>query len=300
MRFFLKLTLLLISFYSSSVLHAQEFFFLDDLKRDFKVQEYTLDTKDIYNIKKNINMYNIYISKNNILLLSVLPDLDEIILPGMNERGNNWMLIDYDEVREKIFSKDDLQKLYDNWGLDNTPEKKTLEYKFLRKENGMYYVSKQCLTEFFSISALKSPMVTTYGTINTQENKVTIKQMEKSFKKQFPNQIFIMDVREGILGKDLSNSYGFRNYLSKEYSVKGNKAYQFWTFDGWWAHDGYNEHRGIDRFLYIPDKGIVGGSYDFYFRLKPKISSDNYYHAPTGLLWHNTINEKIMIANELK
>jgi len=300
MRFFLKLTVFLISFYSSLVLHAQEFFFLDDLRRDFKVQEYTLDTKEIYGIKKNINMYNIYISQNNILLLSVLPDLDEIILPRMNERGNNWMLIDYDKVKGKIFSKDNVHKLNDNWGLDNTPEKKTLGYKLLKKEDGRYYVSKQCLTEFFSIAALSPPMVTAYGMINTEENKVTIKQMEKSFKKQFPNQIFIMDVREGILGKNLGNSYSFRIYLSKEYSVKGNKAYQFWTFDGWWAHDGYNEHRGIDRFLYIPEKGIVGGSYDFYFRLKPKISSDNYYNAPTGLLWDNIINERIIIANELK
>ncbi|QQQ30075.1 hypothetical protein [Chryseobacterium indoltheticum] len=109
-----------------------------------------------------------------------------------------------------------------------------------------------------------------------------------------------MDVRTGNYFRRLDNSYSFRNYLSKEFFIKKNKAYQFWTFDGWWAIDGYNEHRGIDRFLYIPDKGIVGGSYDFYFRLKPKISSNDYFTVSDYALWDNIINEKIMIAKELK
>jgi hypothetical protein len=40
------------------------------------------------------------------LLLSVLPDLDEKILPKMDERGNNWMIINYDKVKDKVFSKE--------------------------------------------------------------------------------------------------------------------------------------------------------------------------------------------------
>lgn len=295
MKIILSITVLI-----SNLFFAQEYFLLDSLKKDFKINEYTLDTKDIYNIKKNIHIYNIFVSKENILLLSVLPDLDEKILPKMDEEGNNWMIIDYDKIKGKIFSKDNILNLSFDWKSNNTPEKKTLQYKLIKKENGSYYVSKLCLTEFFSIAALKAPIISTYGTINIGETKVTIKQMEESIKKQIPNQIFIMDVQENSFSKNIDNSYSFRNYLSKEYSVKGNKAYQFWTFDGWWAHDGYDEHRGIDRFLYIPDKGIVGGSYDFYFRLKPKNSSNDYYFAPAGLLWDNIINEKIIIAKELK
>jgi hypothetical protein len=124
--------------------------------------------------------------------------------------------------------------------------------------------------------------------------------MEESFKKQVSNEKFIMDVRDIDYVKNTDIPYSLRNYLSKEFSIKGNKAYQFWTFDGWWSVDGYNEHRGIDRFLYIPDKGIVGGSFDFYFRLKPKNSSNEHYIASNGLLWNNIINEKIMIAKELQ
>lgn len=279
---------------------CQEYFWEDDLKSQFKVNRFTLETEDIYTIKKDINIYNVFISENSILLLSILPDLDEKILPKTNERGSNWEIINYDNIKDKIFSKSKIINMVSDWKLNNIPENKTLQYKLIKKENGNYYVSKMCLTEFFSIANLKFPIISTYGTINTEEPKVTIKQMEASFKKQVPNQDFLMDIRENDFTRKVDIPYSYRNYLSKEISVKGNKAFQFWTFDGWWAHDGYNEHRGIDRFLYIPEKGIVGGSYDFYFRLKPKVSSNEYYTAPLGLLWNNIINEKIMIAKEIK
>lgn len=295
MKIILTITLLI-----SNLFLAQEYFLLDDLKTNFKINEYTLDTKDLYNIQKDINVFNIFISKENILLLSVLPDLDEKILHRMDERGNNWMIINYDKIKDKVFSKEKIFSMLSDWKMNNTPEKKTFQYKLIKKENGSYYVSKKCLTEFFSIANLESPLVSTYATINISEKKVTIQQMEKSFKKQIPSQKFIMDPRDADLSKNIDIPYSFRNYLSKELLIKGKKAYQFWTFDGWWMQDGYDEHRGIDRFLYIPDKGIVGGSYDFYFKLKPKNSSNEYYTATNGLLWNNIINEKIMIAKELK
>lgn len=295
MKVILTITLLI-----SNLFLAQEYLLLDDLKTNFKINEYTLDTKDLYNIQKDINVFNIFISKENILLLSVLPDLDENILPRTDERGNNWMIINYDKIKDKVFSKEKMLSMLSDWKMNNTSEKKTFQYKLIKKENGSYYVSKKCLTEFFSIANLESPLVSTYGTINISEKKVTIQQMEKSFKKQIPSQKFIMDPRDADLSKNIDIPYSFRNYLSKELLIKGEKAYQFWTFDGWWMQDGYDEHRGIDRFLYIPDKGIVGGSYDFYFKLKPKNSSNEYYTATNGLLWNNIINEKIMIAKELK
>lgn len=295
-----NIKIILLTILLPNLFFAQEYFLLDDLKSEFKVYEYALDTGEIYNIKKDINVYNVFISKDNILLLSVLPDLDERILPRMDERGSNWIIIDYDKIKDKVFSKGGILNIAHEWKMNNTPDKKTLQYKMIKKENGMYYVSKMCLTEFFSIAHLNFPLISSYGSMNLSEQKVTIKEMQDSFKKQVPDDEFIMDVRSNNFNRKIDTPYSFRNYLSKEYNIKGSKAYQFWTFDGWWAQDGYNEHRGIDRFLYIPDKGIVGGSYDFYFRLKPKISSNEYYTAPNGLLWNNIINEKIMIAKELK
>lgn len=293
-------TILSILLFIPCYIYSQEYLLLDSLKTKFKVNEYTLETNEIYNIKKDINVYNIFISKNLILLISILPDLDEKTLPRMSEKGQNWELIDYEKIKDKIFPKNKFQNILEEWLINNSPEKKTLQYKLVKKENGNYYVSKTCLTEVFSIGNFKYPLVSSYGTINIAEQKVTIREMKKSFTQQFPGKDFIMDVRNGILNRQLDALYSFRNYLSKEYTIKGNKAYQFWTYDGWWSHDGYNEHRGIDRFLYIPDKGIVGGSYDFYFSLKPKVSSNNYFTVSTSTLWDNIINEKIMVAKELK
>jgi|GEM_PF-2176088 len=81
-----------------SLFFCQEYFWEDDLKSQFKVNQFTLETEDIYTTKKDINIYNVFISENSILLLSILPDLDEKILPKTNERGSNWEIINYDNI----------------------------------------------------------------------------------------------------------------------------------------------------------------------------------------------------------
>ncbi len=283
------------------ILFSQKYILLDSLKK-YDIKAYTLDTKDIYNIDKKIDIYNVFITKDIILLFSVLPSLEkELMLVSPKEISqNNWITIDIEKIIDKTLSTKQIYKLVDEWSVDNTPEKKALDYKIVKKENGIYYASKFCLTELFNISNIEFPLISSYGVINIMDKLVTIKQMQTSFKRQFPDSQFILDVREENFLRNMSVYYNYRNYLSKIITIKKEKAYQFWTFDGWWAQDGYNEHRGIDRFLYIPKKGIVGGSYDFYFKLKPKISSNNYFTESDKKLWENIINEKIMIANELK
>ena len=283
-----------------SVLLSQKFIHLDSLKQ-YQTIEYILDTKDIYRIDKKINVYNVFISKDNILLFSILPNLEkETIFEKKEKKMENWQKIDIEKIKNQILTTKQIAKIVDEWSIDNNPEMKTMNYNLLKQINGIYYISQHCLIEFFNISNLKFPLISSYGIINIEDKKVTIKQMEKSFKEQFPDIPFIMDVREDNFLQNITNPYEYRNYLSKEIIVKDEKAYQFWTFDGWWIHDGYNVYRGIDRFLFIPNKGIVGGSYDFYFRLKPKISTNDYYTASSDNLWDNIINEKIMVADELK
>ena len=278
---------------------SQKYFLLDSLK-NYNIKEYTLETKEIYNIEKQINVYNVYITKNNILLISVLPDLEKNILSNLNYKDKNWVLINYEDFKNQIFSSEKLIQLASEWSTSNTPEKKTMEYKIIKKEKDSYYISKYCLTEFFKISNLEQPLISKYGVINILDTKLTIKQMQDSFKKQFPNTQFILDIRTDNFLYDSDVAYSTRNYLSKKVNIKKDIGYQFWTFDGWWVQDGYNVYRGIDRFLYIPNKGIVGGSYDFYFKLKPKISTDDYYTISNDKLWENIIDEKIMFAKELK
>lgn len=115
--------------------------------------------------------------------------------------------------------------------------------------------------------------------------KLVLNRWKKYLKSSIPKSLFLWILERSQI-KNLNVIYSVHNYLSKEYLIKGNKAYQFWTLDGWWYYDGLNEYRGIDRFVYIPEKGIVGGSYDFYFGYEKGYSISN------AILWDNIINEK--------
>ncbi|NML58139.1 hypothetical protein [Chryseobacterium cheonjiense] len=296
----MKLSVLIFLLAISSTFSCQKYILLDSLKK-YDVKEYTLNTKDIYSIDKEIDIYNFFISREVILLFSVLPPLEkDPILNSKQMMQNNWIAVDIEKVKNQALTGKQIYKLVEEWSVNNTPEKKTFDYKIVKKENGKYYASKYCLTELFNISSIEFPLISSYGVINIMDKEVSIKQMQVSFEKQFPDTKFILDFREQDYIRNLSIYYNYRNYLSKILTIKKKKAYQFWTFDGWWVQDGYNEHRGIDRFLYIPNKGIVGGSYDFYFKFKPKISGNEYFIESEKKLWDNIINEKIMLANELK
>ncbi len=51
----------------------------------------------------------------------------------------------------------------------------------------------------------------------------------------------------------------------KSMKLREAKRINSGLFDNWRAADFMAYYRGIDRFIYIPDKGIVGGSFDFLF-----------------------------------
>lgn len=286
-----NITVILILF--SLTIYSQNILNIDNLKGKFKVEKYTLNTKELYNFNKTIEIYNIFINPNKLFLISVLPDL---------EKKDSWKKIDYNSISDKILTATKLENIILDWLNSNTPDKKTFEYKIIKKRGEDYYMAEVCLAEAFNIYEYSFPIISTYGTINIADSKVNIVQMKEIFEKLQPKQEFPLDINVDYGIKMLDNSYALRNYLSREYTIRGNKAYQFWTLDGWWTQDGYNKHRGIDRFVYIPEKGIVGGSYDFYFAYKPKLMYNNDVELPIPLkkLWQNIINEKVMIAEELK
>ncbi|MEN5132671.1 hypothetical protein [Elizabethkingia anophelis] len=292
--------------FSSINIFSQKYLLLDNIKTKFKVEEYTLYTEELYNINEKVEVYNIFIDSKNILLLSVLPKLEQQLSKAEYTDYNklaktidkstineniNWKKIDYNLIKNNILSIGDINSLSSEWEIQNAPDRKTFKYQLVKKIENDYYISENCLTEFFTIANIQAPLISSYGTINIVEPKVSIKQMEEVFRKQFSNVPFPLDIRERPGIRYLDVSFSIRNYFSKEYLIKGNKAYQFWTLDGWWNHDSLNEYRGIDRFVYIPGKGIVGGSYDFYFR---------QFNILNTLLWQNILNEKVMIAEELK
>ncbi|MDR2283821.1 MAG: hypothetical protein LBE37_11455 [Sphingobacterium sp.] len=66
--------------------------------------------------------------------------------------------------------------------------------------------------------------------------------------------------------------------------------------------DNHEWYRGIDRFVYVPNKGIVGGSYDFYF--KDPLPRDYKQVARRNInmaeFKKNIYDEKIMLAKEVR
>ncbi|KUG13995.1 hypothetical protein AMC91_01715 [Elizabethkingia miricola] len=294
------------------MISAQKYILLDSLET--KPKEYTLKTKELYGIDKKITIYNVFSSSNMIVLFTVLPQYEAKIYKTENtdyeklaniigttkiekqkKEDINWEKVDYDKIKDKVKEVWNIESdMTSEWGWDITPEKKTFEYQVVKKIGENYYAAKNCLTEVFNIESPKYPIITSYGTMNITEPKVTIKEMQEAFKKQYPKDTFPLDIWEKSQSRGGDGVYTVRNYLSREYKIKNDNAYQFWTLDSWWSIHGDNRHRGIDRFVYIPGKGIVGGSYDFYFR------DPRGFRIADTVLWQNIINEKVMIAEELK
>ncbi|WP_260255320.1 hypothetical protein [Elizabethkingia meningoseptica] len=260
---------------------------LDSLKNVWGnnvINKFTLNTKELYGLDKTVEVYNV-LYNNAVLLISALPDI----------KGNeNWIKVDINDIKKDILTRSQLKEFIMERYLNNISEKKTLKYGLIKKINGEYYVPNTTLVEYFYIKNYKFPFIPSYGTIDINGPMVTIKEMEKSYKEQISEWEVPVNPEYG----DITFAFPVyaRNYLSKTTNIKGQKAYQFWTLDNWRVRDYYSTYRGIDRFIYIPDKGIVGGSYDFYFtfvpRNNPPISSEKE--------WDNIVNEKVMIAEELK
>ncbi|MCT3703821.1 hypothetical protein HZQ89_15550 [Elizabethkingia anophelis] len=265
----------------------EKFILVENIPKSYEVKKYILNTNELYGVDKKIEVYNIFTNTNSIILISTLPSL---------KGSNNWEKIDINKIKNKILTESEIKKFQAERYQNNSPDSKTLKYGIIKKVNNEYYVPIHCLTEYFTISDYKYPLIPAYGTININTTPVSIKDMEKSYSDQFPDQEFPLDVRKYPGWFDYK-TYA-RNYLSKKIKLGGFDAYQFWTMDGWRVIDGYNVNRGIDRFVYIPTKGIVGGSYDFYFWYLQGANKNN--KAIVNMLWDNIINEKIMIAEELK
>ncbi len=260
---------------------------LDSLKNvygDNVINKFTLNTKELYGLDKNVEIYNV-LYNNAVLLISALPDI----------KGNeNWIKVDINTIKKDILTKSQLKEFVMERYFNNVAEKKTIKYGLVKKIGGEYYVPKMTLIEYFYIKSYKFPFIPAYGTIDINGPTVTIKEMENSYKEQIPGWDIPLHPKYG----DITFAFSIyaRNYLSKKFSIKDFKAYQFWTLDSWRTRDTYNINRGIDRFVYIPEIGIIGGSYDFYFTYIPRESSP----VSTDKQWDNILNEKVMIAEELK
>ncbi|EFK56032.1 hypothetical protein ACFU8T_04665 [Sphingobacterium spiritivorum] len=276
----------------------------EDQKYD--LHTYKLATKTLYGIDNSVELYNIvYInniydkhedSEKNLILFSVLPNLEG--------GSDNWKEISLDTIQSKLLPIGKLKNLFQRNTMSIFSEKygeKTKyfnEYKIVIKKEGKYFTPYNCLLQFYAIRNRSEIFSNVYGTINTKLNPVTVSDFELIFESTYPKTYFpIYTLPNERHTATLDRLRDRREYLSKKWKLKdGSIAFQFWTYTDWHEPDFYYEYeRGIDRFVYIPDKGIVGGSFDFYF----------YYHRQklgmTTLDFKNNIRkEKVMLAEEYK
>ncbi|MEJ5056064.1 hypothetical protein [Sphingobacterium sp. MYb382] len=290
--------------FSQLVIAKTSYFFLD-LDNDiesYSINAYTLNTKELYNIDKEVILYNISVnSKGNlhssqynnlIILFSVLPTFDE--------SNSLWIeLNDFPSTLDLISFKD-LCILAENRILGaNSPYFHPNNYQVITKKNGKYFKSKNAFVQFFLIEDLPVELNVPKSTIQLNQNHISIYEMEKIHDKYNLNY-------SPFNPFDYSNLFDNRFerfYLSKKLTIQGMNAYKFWSFKAWNSEiDDLDWDRGVDRFIYIPGKGIVAASLDFYFKdplpkaypRLPRRAIDNQTFK------NNVISEKVMLAEELK
>ncbi|WP_400263063.1 hypothetical protein ACFX5U_08340 [Sphingobacterium sp. SG20118] len=309
MKYWFLLPLLLITVN----LPAQvKYFIIQDQTDDYSLNHYKLSTEQLYGVKKKVELFCMtfpgletikktqkqYADINlDIVLLSVLPDLS----------GNSdWIEIDMDSIKNNIITHWDLKRLFSLNTFSEFDQKYGAEtkyfneYQVIKKTDNKYYASRHCLLQFFAVRKRPSVFQNVFGTINIEQEPLSIIEMERIFKKRYSDLIFPpYSMAESLYSS--SNSFDFlrdrREYLSKVIKLRNKElAYQFWTYTGWRGQDfEYKIDRGIDRFVYLPGKGIIGGSFDFYF----------YYHRKKLPIEYkdfmqNIKEEKVMIADIYK
>lgn len=277
-----------ILFFQSFLLFSQtekKYILLDSLQSKYKVEKYTLNTKSLYKVDTEVEVYNV-MKGDVILLISILPDIQN--------NKTKWEKIDWEEINDKIFSFRKIEKQILELTQPHLPEHYELKskdfntYFLVKREKKGYYKARFCLLEWFYIVDFK-PYVNISQTknciLNLGQTPITRVNFEYVEKKE---DFFVPAYLKNI-------------YLSNIEEKDSEKLYRFWTFDGWNVQDWYNDHRGIDRFAYIPSKGIVGGSYDFYFGFKSPWGGKYAIDIKlTPEQWkENREQEKIMWAKEL-
>ncbi|KIO76787.1 hypothetical protein TH53_12745 [Pedobacter lusitanus] len=143
------------------------------------------------------------------------------------------------------------------------------DIKVVINRDGKYYVSNYCITEFFKIVNQELIFPNEMGNvfINIKSPTYSVSEYETKYK-----HIYNEYSPNALLTKSASGSSSLKqplerplNFLSSKLYVGNYTAYKFWQFSDWRIADGTNSRRGIDRFLYVPEIGIIGGSFDFWF-----------------------------------
>ncbi|MDO5608342.1 MAG: hypothetical protein Q4G08_07810 [Capnocytophaga sp.] len=288
----MKWIFLFLGFYGFSQDDHRIYILLDSLANDYDIKKYTLNTQELYGIDRDIEMYNVFWKDGMLLLISVLPDL---------ESGKDWEKIDIKLYESKLQTAQKIMlrgmdALYKGVAYEGYREAKEMNtYKLIKRKGNSYYECSYCLFEWFHIvdyPPFYKIGMPTNSIINLGQEMVSMEKFETVGEK--------LPVPLGI--PEFTPDYLNNIYLSRKELVNGDMLYRFWTYSDWRVIGFYNVQRGIDRFAYIPGKGIVGGSYDFYFWFKNPRRTRKYKYEVnlSPEQWkQNIYDEKIMWAKEL-
>ncbi|RBQ04289.1 hypothetical protein DRW42_19000 [Pedobacter miscanthi] len=245
--------------------NKQKYFLLDlDAKSnlEYKLAHVELNASKLYEVDKKIELFNLLTKNGNLILFSVLPG---------KISDNIWKEIDPASLKDKIMDWDQLKafrieatRAYGSSCKGLYEHVKRNDINLVKKENGKYFRSSSCITEFFSVEN-KPRMFTSQNdiaSINIYSPAVALKDFDSRYKELYnepsPNYHDLPNVLKFPMNKPLL-------FLSGTSTIDGRKAYHFWGFMDWGISDSPNYRRGIDRFIFIPELGIVGGSFDFFF-----------------------------------
>ncbi|MES2062916.1 MAG: hypothetical protein V4456_13405 [Bacteroidota bacterium] len=229
------------------------------------------DNKNICDKKMySAQLYNIFFSEKkgsrNLILFSVMPS---------REDGNiKWKKVNIDTLKSYIYNLRQLDSLqmqgiedFERSAYRNTECVKRSNFRVILKKHDGYYVNEgYCLAEFFKTSTFA------FHSGFSNQNPINLIDISNP-----PLSIAEFEMQYLRWNKQYSYNFAYSNnsgltafktpilFYSHQNEINDLRAYYFWTLSTW-TSDRVNINRGIDRFIFNPEIGIIGGDYTFYFK----------------------------------
>jgi len=278
---------------------------LDATSEDYSVHHFKLATNSLYGTDDTIQLFNV-VPKYKLgpreqevdaqkrtrflFLFSVMPTFDS---------SEDWVVFDRFPSHIDILT---FNKLFDIAGksisITNTPRVPE-QYGILLKKKDRYYQSKSSFLQTFYIKDYPKEFNVPANVIDINQDLLPLIDMKRLYEEVYHLGDF--PIIPDYHSKHFDNRALERFYLSKKEKVGGSDAYQFWTFrpKAEVSH-GESWENGIERFLYTPDRGIIGGSFDFYFEKNFDTDHRKRRTINMKVFKDNILHEKIMVAEGLR
>lgn len=294
----------------SSVAYGQQLYFkidLDTQSTDYEITHFNLSAQELYGVDHTIEIFNV------LPLLKENPRLDNeylmtptrylftfSVLPAFDSKSN-WITYDQQPEGLSYLTFEKLSALGRKSIREGQYLKDCQKYAVLLKKDNKYYTSKVSFLQVFYVQDYPNVFTIPRHVIDINQPLLTLKTMKDIYEKEYKGGE--LPVVPDVYPRKYDNNNLERFYLSSKVNFQNDEVgYQFWTFTPWGrVMDDHEWERGIDRFIFVPGKGIVGGSYDFYFKDPlPKEHSSVVRRAINMLEFKkNILDERVMLAKEL-